>query len=73
MVADVLASEYGWSRECIWWQMDFAEICWYLHAIIHRKAVEAGKGQEAGPVTDELDQLWQVIEEVKAEYREGRR
>lgn len=71
-VADILASQYHWSRECIWWELDFAEIAYYLQAIIHRKAAEAGKEADV-PVTDELLELFDVIEAVKAEYREKQR
>ena len=68
MVADVLASEYHWSRECIWWELDFAEIAFYIQSICHRKAAEAGKSSDA-PVTDEMAELWEVIEQVKREKR----
>jgi hypothetical protein len=67
MVADILASEYHWGRDVIWWELDFAEIALYLQCIIHRKAVEAGQG--SAPVTDEMAELWEVIERVKEEKR----
>lgn len=64
-VADLLASEYGWTRECIWWGLDFAEIAWYLQAIIARKRAEGG--QTGAPVTDEMAELYEVIDKVKRE------
>jgi len=64
-VADLLASEYGWPQECIWQQLDFAEIAWYLQAIITRKRAEGG--QTGTPVTDEMAELYEVIEKVKRE------
>jgi len=67
-VVDILASEYHWGRDVIWWELDFAEIAHYLQAVIHRKAAEAGKESEA-PITDELVQLYEVIEQVKREKR----
>ena len=66
-VADLLASEYHWTRECIWWELDFAEIAWYLHAIIWRKKAEGG--DSTAGVTDELAELYEVIEQVKQEKR----
>jgi hypothetical protein len=71
MVADILAAEYHWDRQTIWWELDFAEISLYLQAIIHRKAAESGKGAAEEPVTDELVELYEVIEAVKAEKRNG--
>lgn len=66
-MADLLASEYHWTRECIWWELDFAEIALYMQAIICRKKAEAGQG--SAPVTDELAELYEVIEAVKEEKR----
>lgn len=66
-MADLIASEYGWTRECIWWELDFAEIAWYLQAIICRKRAEGG--QDSAPVTDEMAELYEVIELVKEEKR----
>lgn len=66
-VADLLASEYHWTRDCIWWELDFAEIALYMQAIITRKKVEAGQG--GAPVTDELAELYEVIEQVREEMR----
>jgi hypothetical protein len=64
-VADLLASQYHWTRECIWWELDFAEIAWYLQAIIWRKKAEAG--ESSAGVTDEMAELYDIIEQVKAE------
>ena len=68
-MADILASEYHWTRDCIWWELDFSEILFYLQSIIHRKASEAGKEGESAPITDELVKLYEVIEQVKREKR----
>lgn len=61
----MVASEYHWSRECIWWEVDFAEMSWYISAIIQRKKAEAR--QSSGEVTDEMEHLYNVIEQVKRE------
>lgn len=66
-VADILASEYHWTRQEIWWEVDFAEIAMYLQAIIARKAAEAGKPSDGTPVTDEMLALMDIIDVVKAE------
>lgn len=68
-IADILASEYHWNRQCIWWEVEFAEILFYLQAIIARKAAENGKEAEATPITDEMVHLYEVIEQVKREKR----
>jgi hypothetical protein len=69
MVVDIIASEYNWSRELIWLELDFAEVCVYLDAILNRKAAENGKEGGTAKLTDEMTTLWEVIEAVKAEKR----
>ena len=67
VIADVLASEYGWAREEIWWGTTFDELAFYLDAIVRRKRAEAG--EKDAPMTDEMVQLYEIIEQVNQERR----
>ena len=68
-LADLLAHEYGWSRTEIWWAVPFGELLLYADAIICRKAAENGTTRDLPVMNDDMVNLYEVIETVKAEKR----
>lgn len=71
-MADLLASEYHWSHEVIWWQLSITEIMLYVNQIKIRKTAQNG-GDEDEPLDDSLINLLEVIDLVKKERANAKR
>ena len=52
--------------------MPFGELMLYADAIINRKAAENGTTRDLPMMDDDMVNLWEVIETVKAEKRNRR-
>lgn len=69
MVADLIMSEYGWSRSEVWWTVPFVEVLAHFDAILQRKLAEGGGSKGDPPVTDGMVRLYEVIQAVRKEKR----
>jgi len=67
----LLASEYHWSRQEIWWEVPFAEVMMWVAAIVERKRKEFGGDKSAPIMDDDMVRLYDTIELVKQEQRDG--
>ena len=70
-LADLLASEYGWSRQEVWWEVSMPEVALYVRAIVTRKMRENGQENEI-PMDDRILNVLEVIETVMKERNNAR-
>jgi hypothetical protein len=68
IVADLLASEYHWTRREIWWDIPIEECTVYVKAITHRKMAENGQTPES-QVDDSIINLLDIIRTVQLENK----